>query len=991
MTAIMSDDSLSLQYFICPHCQIDYFHTSTIPFQSCPFCHQPLPITEKKSQDISNQLGPYQLLKSIGKGGMGEVFLAYDRSCGRQIALKQIRSDLKEYPQIYHRLLKEARITSQLTHPAIIPIYTIHQAKPFIYYTMPFVEGETLKQIIRKTRQQEKRGEKLDHIGGSIPALIRIFMTICQAVAYAHSKNVLHRDLKLENIIIGKYGEVLILDWGLAKLIDQPAVDEEMDLLDSSVIHLPKQSDMTRTGKVVGTIAYMAPERALGQPATVQTDIYSLGVILYYLLTLQSPFKRGDLEEFRQTMKKEKLVDPVVMAPYRDVPRILSSITQKCLAEPLQRYSSVDELIHDIGNYIEGRSEWFHLADLDIHKKEDWEFQENILLAEHVAVTRIAEETEWVSLMISSQSFAGNTKLETEVCLGENSHGIGFLISVPEAIERQHITDGYCLWLGTDRNRSTKLLRSTVEVMQAPDIFLKHSQWHVVRIEKIEQTLHIYIDDVLQFSYIAYLPLIGTHVGLLSRDADFEIRPIRVFVRSINIMVSCLAVPDAFLAHQDFNQALSEYRRIAYSFPDRLEGRQAIFRAGLTFIEQAKESSNKEELLDQALEEFEKLHGTPSAPLEYLGKALVYQTLQDYAEEIKCFELAYRRYPKHPLLPMLQEQILARMHELSRIQRIAAYEFVLLAVRHLPLTITDTHTRKLFNSLQKHWEVLPFIEERQHKEKTLDFLHFAIQLAFWLAKPHLLGEMIDQLKKEEVISEIEFGNACFCLIELGCWEYAQSKINDSKHVNLSVTIQLLQQAIDCHHQRLEEGFNTLFSKPVRQLNFEELRTLFYCLNVALDQNRTHFVYEAEEFLQHDELSLEDRLRLNVKRIWAYLIDKNWQAAGELIYAYPLELLNKESSPLYFLYGCWLQATEGKEMADVHFTGALNVSYPRSWTLASHYLIGNIHLEGTWFQKAFLWEKRQLYRQLILYYHCAGEQENMHLFQHLYSQTFIYVR
>ena len=158
---------------------------------------------------------------------MGEVYSVFDLFCGRRIALKKIRSDLINHMQVKRRFLKEARITCQLMHPAIIPIYSIQDSGPAAFYTMPFVEGETLKQIIRKTRQQEKKGEEPDHIGGSIPALMRIFITICQAVAYAHAKGVIHRDLKPENIIIGKYGEVLILDWGLAKFIHSPSLREE--------------------------------------------------------------------------------------------------------------------------------------------------------------------------------------------------------------------------------------------------------------------------------------------------------------------------------------------------------------------------------------------------------------------------------------------------------------------------------------------------------------------------------------------------------------------------------------------------------------------------------------------------------------------------------------------------------------------------------------------------------------------------------------------
>jgi serine/threonine-protein kinase len=934
----------------------------------------------------------YQLLESIGKGGMGEVLLAFDTVCGRRIALKKIRSDLLDHPQIRHRFLKEAHITCQLTHPAIVPIYSIQAAQLSAFYTMPFVEGETLKQIIRKTRQQEKKGEKLDHMGGSIPALMRIFTTICQAVAYAHAKGVLHRDLKPENMIIGKYGEVLILDWGLAKYIHTPSSEDEMP--SQPTIPTPKTAEITRLGKVVGTVAYMAPERALGQPATIQTDIYALGVILYQLLTLKIPFKRGTLEEFRKSMVKEEWIDPVLAAPYRDVPKMLARVTEKCLSRHSQdRYESVDQLIHELENYLEGRSEWFHVAELHVKGKVDWEFQEHVLIAEHIAITRATEEAEWVNLMISRQSFTGNTRIETSVRLGDSGHGLGILLSIPEASERNTITDGYCLWLGSDQHRSTKLLRSNVEVMQASDIFLKRHQWIRIRIEKIEKSIHLYLDDVLQFSYIAHLPLIGTHIGLLSRDADFEIEPLQVYVGSLNLTVNCLAIPDAFLAHRDYAQALSEYRRIAYSFPDRTEGREAIFRAGLTFIEQAKSAGEKMPLLEQALQEFEKLHGTPGGPLEYLGKALVYQALNESEEEIKCFEIAYRRYPKHPLLPVLQEQILSRMHEVSRQQRIATYRFILLSVLHLPPSTIDTHTRRLFASLQKHWEPLPFIEEQLPKIATLHHMRrFAIPLAFWLAKPYILGEIIDDLCHTEHPSSIEIANALACLIELGAWDYAQHKINQIQPLSTAVPEmpwEDLELMIACHHQPLQSIFQQFFHSPYSKLNVSKKRTLLYFLDQALNAHQTDLVHQAMQTLEHCELSFEARLRFNQRHIWALLLEKNWSQAREVIYAYPVELLNKDSTPLHFLYGCWLQGTEGREMAMIHLMGLFHVTYPRSWTLASHELMGDL-LQRGWLDKAFLWEKRQLYRQLSLYYHCTGNESLSQEFFQLSQQQYCHV-
>lgn len=732
----------------CPACHV-HFVLASVPkdlaVSYCPFCRKALSMAKDSTialethkdtsghtaspsisflpehlpeeESVQFTVGPYQVLHSIGKGGMGEVFLAYDTTCGRRIALKKIRPDLIEYKQLQNRFLKEARITCQLTHPAIIPIYAIHSEDDIAYYTMPFIEGKTLKHLLRTARKQERKGAKLDHLTESIPALIRIFLSICQAVAYAHSKRVLHRDIKPENIIVGQYGQIIILDWGLAKMLKTEHADSlsGFDAEETTDDETKDPHQLTRVGKVVGTVAYMAPERALGNPANFQTDIYSLGIILYQLLTLKQPFQRGTLKEFRENVQKEKLLDPVDVAPYRDVPRSLSRVVMKCLSsQPENRYHNVDELIYDLENYIEGRSEWFQIANLDIKNKADWEFQENVLIAEHVAITRQAEASDWVSLMISKDSFQENIKLEARVKVGEKGHGIGFLLSVPEAAERVHLNDGYCLWISTEKAKATKLLRSTVEVVHAPDVFLKHQEWYKVRIEKIDNNIYFYLNEALQFSYISHLPLVGTHVGVLSRDADFTLADFVINVRSQNVMVNCLAVPDAFLAHKDYPTALSEYRRIGYSFPGRAEGREAMFRAGITLLEQANNSASPHEkthLYDLAHEEFRKLHNTPGAPLEYLGKALIYQAQEDNEDEVKCFELAYRRYPHHPLLPILEEQIIYRMHDSSRYDRQATFNFMLFTLRYLPKVSTVRNTKKLLHSMEKHWEPLFFIEQ----------------------------------------------------------------------------------------------------------------------------------------------------------------------------------------------------------------------------------------------------------------------------------------
>ncbi len=1013
---------------VCPNCGMNFAlinSEQSPPPKFCPYCSKLLEPLKSTYPGLENSgsgesitlipdhalladkieftIGPYQVLQSIGKGGMGEVFLAYDTNCGRKIALKRIRTDLVEHIQLHNRFLKEARITSQLTHPAIIPIYAIdseHSSEHNLaYYTMPFVEGDTLKQILREARKRERKGEKIDS-ASSIPALIRIFLSVCQAVAYAHSKNVLHRDLKPENIIVGPFGEVLILDWGLAKLIKSGLSDNEAST-ESDAEETPQKHSLyhlTNLGKVVGTISYMAPERALGMHANYQTDVYSLGVILYQILTLRHPFKRGSLKEFRENVSKEILIDPVEVAPYRDVPRVLARIALKSLAAQAElRYPSVNELIHDIQAYIEGRSEWFLMGELNIQNKPDWEFQENVLIAEHIAITRSTEVSDWVSLMISKSSFSGNTKIEAKVRIGEKGHGLGFLLSVPEVAERVHLNDGYCLWLGSDINKATKLLRSTVEVMNMPDLVLYRHEWYHVRIEMIDNNIYFYLNDVLQLSYISHLPLTGTHVGLLARDDNFEISPISVSVGSQNIMIKCLAVPDAFLAHKDYFTALSEYRRIGYAFPGTAEGREAMFRAGITLLEHARNSKNAEanHLYELALEEFGKLHHTPGAPLEYLGKALVYQTLRDYDEEIKCFELAFRRYPHHPLLPVLQEHVAYRLHESSRFHRKAAYSFVLLVLRYLPLLTTSNHIKKLFSSLEKHWEILKFIVDPTVpiEEKIRNKLS-SIQVAFWLAKPYVLAEIIDELLKSKPLDGDVLTNALFCLIELGSWKLAEIKFKEAKQNELLPPInkglELIDIAITTHSQSIQFAMEVFFQQKRSDLRKEEQRIVLHLIDCALKKQNLALVHEIINKTADYDLAPELAQQINIYKIWVFLLEKNWEKAGELLHTYPLEELSQENSLLHFLYGCWLYATEGKDIAYIHFSGVLDVSYPRTWSLGTHFLIGKIGDRQGWLDKAFVWEKRQLYQQLSLYYHCAGDAAQVQYYQNLEENEYIHV-
>lgn len=936
---------------------------------------------------MTQLLGRYECLTTVGKGGMGEVLLAYDPICDRKIAIKRIRSDLKGHEVIKNRFLREAKITAQLTHPGIIAIYSIHQEEDELYYTMPYIEGETLRQILRKAHHNPQERQ------GSIPSLLQIFKSICQTVAYVHSKGILHRDLKPENILVGKYGEVVILDWGLAQATAEPHQEIEVDI--------KTDPTLTDPGKLVGTMAYMAPERALGSPASVQTDLYALGVILYQILTLHLPFNRPPLKEYCKIYQHEKLLDPEEVAPYREVPPRLSRMVKLCLdPNPKLRYQNMEELMHALMSHLEGRSEWFESARLDSRTKADWEFQENFLISKYIAITRTTVAADWVSLMVSKRTFAENTRLDIHIQIGERGEGVGLLLSVPEASERENPLEGYCLWIGSDLNPGAQLFRNTVEVMHQSDISLMRGKWHTVTIEKIDHNIHFYLNGLLQFTYLSYLPLFGTHVGLLARDDDFQIESFVVSSGSQNLQVSCLSIPDAFLASKDYKRALTEYRRIGYAFPGHAEGREALFRAGITLLEEAKSSRSEkkaEENYTLALEEFAKLHKTPGAPLEYLGKALVYKSLRDYAEEIKCLELGLRRYKNHPLVAAIREQIIYRMHEASQTDRRSAYQLILIVLRLLPQVALSNDSQRLFKHLLSHWEPLPFLEGIADPARTM---RFALTLAFWLGAPYILLELYYDLIKIKPLDTIALGDLIFSLFELGSYGLAHRLMHESEELKGGLTLEeardlkqiltLLEPLWIAHQSSLKEAFSLFFSENREDMGVRELRTLLHLLQLALRTDQEELIHEAVEKIRPLPLSREDQITLDALEIWAYLKEENPNSAGALFEHYSLELLNQEGTLLHPLYGCYLYMTEGEEIANIHFAGVIDTPFPRSWALLGHELTNKISESVSWYSTSFLWERRQLYRQMILYYQCTENPDLEAYYRHLEREEYIYV-
>ena len=300
----------------------------------------------------------YRKIREHARGGLGVVFLARDAELNREVALKEIKGDHADHAYNRAKFLQEAEVTGGLEHPGIVPVYGLgHHEDGRPFYAMRFIKGDSLRQAIAAFHGDESLKANTGRRALELQKLLRRFLDVCNAIDYAHSRGVLHRDLKPDNVMVGRYGETLVVDWGLAKAIGrsgaEPGSLPEATLVPSEV----SGSEETLPGSVVGTPAYMSPEQAEGRLDLMgsASDIYSLGATLFCLITGRAPVVGKNLADLLRKVKAGEVTRPRTIAPWLDA--ALEAICLKALAlEPVARYTTPLALADDLEHWLADES-----------------------------------------------------------------------------------------------------------------------------------------------------------------------------------------------------------------------------------------------------------------------------------------------------------------------------------------------------------------------------------------------------------------------------------------------------------------------------------------------------------------------------------------------------------------------------------------------------------------------------------------------------------
>ena len=915
--------------------------------------------------DAPETVGPYAVDFELGHGGMGEVYLAHDGHLRRNVALKRIRPDRRHEQQSVRRFELEARVTARLQHPSIIPVYHFARAGEDLYYTMRPVEGVSLRDLLSKLRDPNSEGRE----EWTAPRMVRLFLQAANAIAFAHSRGVVHRDLKPANIMIGTFEEVLVLDWGMAKIVraeDIPAT--------TSANPAESLGELTDTveGAVIGTPGYMAPEQWRGEDATYGSDIFALGIILYEILALREPWPATD-SEGRLEALREPPPDPSRLQPGRSIPANLVRVVRKALAfEPEDRYESVAEFSREVSAALEGKAAW--RRDEAARQIDSWAIiagkssqgPDEIVLRSggpggrfrYACLPRLSE----------------NLRIEFDFALRKGSHSLSIIFDTREA-RHDNQTPNYCLEVLGGRRRWLSLLRAGRIVTGARSPTYQPKADYRCIVTREDDRFSLSIDGNEIYVYHDPIPLLGGFLVLSGASNGLPLRDLRVYSRGASARVSCLAVPDAFYNRALYDDARAEYERIAASHPGRFEGRVAGFRAGLCLLEMGRDEEDIELqslYLAEAKDVFERRDAMTETCLAPLGLAMVAAESGDPVGKRQALERALAHHPHDPHLSAVHEWLLGRLHGLDPEDRRTLSELLPLAIGHCMRNDWERRVvRDLVHEARRSWEVPSFMTGRGRFREGEPVSHAEHKLffAFWAGHIDLIERSLEQLMAAGKPQVYHFEDAILSALELGEPERARAMLEVADDFPASVSRRRLETAkrlcsisvlaVEGDTDKAEQLLAAVPPDPADRA-FNSAR--FYLAQAFSNEGRpAKSVRILRRVSGNDSFARE-------QQVWHLLVSgEPDRAARELE---PFLRRNDHASGrnlANFLVGCLAMLRGERDQAIETFAALKPMRWPRTWTLGSYYASGRLG-DGdlsVYLDEALPWERRNLVSHMRL--------------------------
>ncbi len=556
---------------------------------------------------FDEQRGRYEIGPVLGQGATSVVYAALDRDLGREVAVKLVHSYGDFTTQ---RFVREARVTARLGHPNVPQVFDVGKSEDGFYLTMPRITGRSLRTLIRDAVASGATSALPPH------ELVEVMLKVCDAQAYAHAHGVVHQDIKPDNIMIGDYGNVMLVDWGAASLSGEPG----------------------EPNVVVGTPAYMAPEQVLGAKALPASDIYALGATLFHALLLRKPIDEPD-----QTLYFQRKVRGDLDVPTRDElslrPRAIAAVAQRAMSlKPEQRYLSAGELGQALRDYLALGTAWSAPIVWESFRDESYRSRwqpdhEGFEVHDGWLVSQAALG----ALLYFGERLPAGVAIEFEAKMlpGNPAGDLSVLWTEDDVLQ-----DGgarwpgrgkrtYCLQAGAFSNHLVGILYDFDKTLSTRSARLEPDRVYTIRAEIEERRLRLLIDGETVAEYEDRFPLRSGYLALYAYYPGKAFTNVRIQQRGSPAHLSPLAVGDAFFARNDFAEAELEYRRVEQGQAEQAVLGEAMYKRGLCLLKRGK--------TEAAFELWEALDGAEWSARIDLHRADVAFERGDYDDALEVF------------------------------------------------------------------------------------------------------------------------------------------------------------------------------------------------------------------------------------------------------------------------------------------------------------------------------------------------------------------